>query len=350
MKSLNIHTFVLLACTLLCAKNSFAQKEGNVQQLKELPKSVAHITPEIESQIIAIVKPVKDKIEQLFKEDATGTYAAYAAEMEKISKVTNLKDKFAQLQQFQKKYYPFVKDTWAKAKINDADYQLKIKAVFPAKARETISFGDFLNFSMGGSYQKPAPPPPPPPAPTNICVNANSFFRGTFGMDGSVIGGTRVQVVPARPPSPAEIVAGSDAAILGFYRSQGWIRNTIAIPGQFPSDGKSLRATKSFNWTGMGTAFTILGCSWSTVAYTTNPDSDDFSIGGEIYSVVSPVTFIQMITKRTSKTEESVLSKTDINGIWFGITCYTSASSSIFLSYAHSNSSCGLTRWDICEQ
>lgn len=339
---------ILLLLSLLACTISYSQRDvmNAVTQLKELPKINAHITKEIEAQIIEIVKPVKERIEKLYNEDVSGNYASYSSEIEKLGKITDSKEKKSTAQNIQKKYYPFIKKIWDQAKIDEEMYKQKLISIFPDNVKETIRFGEFLNFTMGSSHQKPAPPP----APVNICVNANSLFRGTFGVEGGAIGGTRVQVAPANPPSPAEIVAGADAVILGFYRSEGWLHNTVTMPGTFPIDNKSLRATKSFDWHGRGIAYTVLGCAWSTVAYTTDANTTDFNVMGEIYTVVAPVTFIQIIEQNTSKTEESVIPKTDLKSVQFGITCYASASSSIFLSWGHATSSCALLKWDICEE
>jgi len=342
--------FSLLACTISYSQNDI---KNAVTQLKELPKIKAHITKEIEAQIIEIVKPVKDRIEKLYNEDVTGNYASYSSEIEKLGKITDSKEKKSMAQEIQKKYYPFIKKIWDQAKIDEAMCKQKLISIFPANVKETIRFGEFLNFTMGSSHQKPPPPPAPsskPEAPVNICANANSLFRGTFGVEGGAIGGTRVQVAPANPPSPAEIVAGADAAIIGIYKSEGWLHNTVTMPGTFPIDNKLLRATKRFDWRGSGIAFTLLGCAWSTVAYTTDANTTDFNVMGEIYTVVAPVTFIQIIDQTTSKTEESVIPKTDLKSVQFGITCYASASSSIFLSYGNAVSSCAIWQWDICEE
>ena len=342
--------FSLLACTI-----SYSQKDvkNAVTQLKQLPKIKAHITKEIEAQITEIVRPVKDQIEKLYNEDATGNYASYSSDIEKLSKITDSKEKISMAQKIKKRYYPFIKKIWDQAKIDEEMYKQKLINIFPANVKETIRFGEFLNFTMGSSYQKPPAPPPPAPspeAPVNICANANALFRGTFGVEGGAIGGTRVQVAPANPPSPAEIVAGADALILGFYKSEGWLHNTVTMPGTFPIDNKLLRSTKKFDWRGSGVAFTLLGCAWSTVAYTTDANTTDFTVSGEIYSVVAPVTFIQTIDQTASKTEESVLPKTDLKSVQFGITCYASASSSIFLSWGNATSSCAMWKWDICEE
>jgi hypothetical protein len=348
--SATLFFFSLLACTI-----SYSQRDVKIKvtQLKELPKTNTHITKEIEAQINEIVRPVKDRIEKLYNEDATGNYASYSSEIEKLSKITDGKEKRSMALKIQKKYYPFVKNIWDQAKIDEEMYKQKLISIFPANVKETIRFGEFLNFTMGSSYQKPPPPPPAPPAPEapkNICVNANSLFRGTFGVEGGAIGGTRVQVAPANPPSPAEIVAGADAAVLGFYKCEGWLHNTVTMPGTFPLDNKLLRSTKKFDWRGSGVAFTILGCAWATVAYTTDANTTDFNVSGEIYSVVAPVTFIQVIDQTASKTEESVIPKTDLKSVQFGITCYASASSSIFLSFGNATSSCAMWKWDICEE
>src|SRR5687768_1866052 len=104
--SVILFLFSLLACTI-----SYSQKDlkNGVTQLKELPKINAHITKEIEAQIIEIVKPVKDRIENLYKEDVTGNYASYSSEIEKLGKITESKEKMSMAQKIQKKYYPFIK-------------------------------------------------------------------------------------------------------------------------------------------------------------------------------------------------------------------------------------------------
>jgi hypothetical protein len=159
-----------------------------------------------------------------------------------------------------------------------------------------------------------------------------------------------VQVVRANPPSPAEIVTSTDAAILGIYRGQGWIRNTISIPANFPNNNKLIRIKKTFDWRGMATAYSVIGLSWATVAFSTNGSSTDFNNGGEIHTAVAPVTWLCILNKTVSRTEETVVSKTDLTGIQFGMTCYVQANSSVFLSYAHGNSFGALMKWELCEE
>ncbi len=347
-KQLILPTFLFIAFTFLLIEKTTAQK--GIEQLKELPKNKTHITKEIEAQITEVVKPVKEIVEKLLTEDASGNYGAYKDAINKVKEIKSTEEKNIRLQSIEKKFYPFFKKIWDNAKIDDNEYQQKLKNLFPAQIKETIRFTEFLNFTMGGGSEKPAPPPPPPPAPANICLNGHNFFRGTFGMDGGAIGATRVQVARANPPSPAEIVASADAAIVGTYRGQGWIRNTSSIPANFPSNNKSIRIKKTFDWRGSAMAFSIIGLSWATVAYSTNGNSTDFNNGGEIYSVVAPITFICPFSKTLSKVEETVVSKTDLSSIQFGITCYVQATSSLYLSYANARSSCALMKWELCEE
>ncbi|MBL0153878.1 MAG: hypothetical protein IPP93_10440 [Chitinophagaceae bacterium] len=180
MKSpFRLQAILFLFALLAIAVNTQGQKDPkrNITQVKELPLLKAHITKEIEGQIIEIVKPVKEKIETLYKEDNTGTYTAYATDMQKLGEIKDVKERMAYAKNIQKKYYSFVKKTWDQAKIDEGYYQQKLKNLFPGNVKETIRFGEFLNFTMGSSFQKPIPPPPPPPGPANICVNANLMFR-----------------------------------------------------------------------------------------------------------------------------------------------------------------------------
>ncbi len=349
--------FLFLLGALFLTMAVQAQKEKNVEQVKALPKSKQHITKEVETRLTELMLPVKQTLEKLLNEDATGNYKAYKDDIQRLDAITNSQDKVKHLEKMQKKYYAFIKNTWAQAKIDEAGYQQKIKNLFPADQKETIRFNEFLNFTMS-SPQKPtppAPPPPPPPPPAmppNICINANAnnFFRGSFGMDGGAIGSTHVVVAPANPPSPAEIVSVAGSGIVGFYRSQGWIRNTLSVPANFPSDYRVLRSTKRFDWLGMASAVTIAGVCWSTVAYTTTPNTPDFTDGGEMHTAVAPVIWFCTFTKRASKTEEKIFTKDNTTGYQFGITCYASATASIYLSYAHAHSAAAIWKWDICEE
>ncbi|MEQ1675642.1 MAG: hypothetical protein ABL876_03000 [Chitinophagaceae bacterium] len=345
--TINLSAVLVLFLLLTSSAKTYGQK---VTQLKELPETKLHITQEIEKQIVNTVKPVRDQVEKLMKEDQSGDFAAYSAAMEKAGNTKDFKQQTAQLKQIEKKFYPFVKRIWDMAKVDEASYKQKLKNLFPNNVKETIRFGEFLNFTMSSGSQKPAPPPAPPPAPANICVDANALFRGTFGTGGGAIGGTRVQVAPANPPSPAEIVASATTAVLGNYASQGWIHNTVSLPGTFPLDTRQLRSKKTFDWNGRGTAFTIIGCAWVTVAFTTDANSSDFSVGGEMHTAVAPVTFINGIDKAVSRTEESLIPKTDLKSAQFGITCFVNAKASLFLSFSTATSNCAMWRWEICEE
>jgi hypothetical protein len=343
---------LLLLLAMFSVTTLLAQREpsAKVQQVKELPKSKVHITKELEQKIIEVVRPVTEQLEKLVKEDLSGNFKSYTDEVGKLKSIKNNEELKKAFTQIQKKYYPFIKKLWDQAKIDDNMYQQKLRQLFPADQRETIRFTEFLNFTMGSPGQKPEfPPAPPPPAPKNICIDANTMFRGSFGIDGGGIGDVTVLVVPANPPSQAEIVVSAGCGVVGNYRGQGWLRNSASIPGTFPFDGKSLRCKKTFGWTGIASAVAALGLCWSTVAYSTT-GSTDFATGGEIYTAVAPVLWFCTINKRTSRMEETLIAKTDLPAAQFGITCYGQATSSVYLSYAHATSGAGVKPWEICEE
>jgi hypothetical protein len=349
--SINRFTMLLLLVTIPGLTALMAQREpgAKVQQVKELPKSKVHITKEIEKQIIEVVKPVTEQLDKLVKQDLSGNFKSYTDAIGKLKTITNAEELKNAYTQIQKKYYPFIKKLWDQAKIDEPLYQQKLRQLFPADQRETIRFSEFLNFTMGSSSQKDPPSPAPPQAPNNICIDANTMFRGSFGMDGGAIGDVRVQVVPANPPSQAECIVSAGCGIIGSYRGQGWLRNSASIPGTFPFDTKSLRCKKTFGWSGTASAVAALGLSWATVAYSTSPNAD-FAMGGEIYTATAPVLWFCTITKRTTKTEETLVAKTDLPTAQFGITCYGQATSSIYLSYANALSGAGIKPWEICEE
>lgn len=343
-----------LMLLLLHAGSLFAQKEPaqKIEQV-QLPKNTGHITPKIESQINELVKPVREQLEKLYNADKTGTYKSYVEEMKAISKISDLNKRRTSLKEFEKKYYPFVKKIWNTAAIDEAFYQQKLRGLFEPQIRETIRFSEFLNFSISsGSQALPPPPPAPPaPAPNNVCVDANKMFRGSRGVEESVIGGAGVAVLPANPPIPAQILAEADAALLGIYKAAGWLRNTVSIPGTFPIDAKMVRVKKTFDWVGWGAAFTLFGCSWSTVAFSTDTEDHQFNIRGQMHTVVSPVTFLLTIDKRVNTTiEELLIPKTDLRLIKSGMVCFAMASASLFLSYGNANSGGTILKWEICEE
>lgn len=344
-------TCCLLISSLLLSTLSHAQKTKNKNiEKEEMPAVKAHMTKELEEKIGEVVRPAKEQLEKLLNEDATGNFTKYKDDLRRLNELKNDDERKALFQKMQKSYYPFIKKIWDQAKIDEKEYQMKIKNLFPPDQREIIRFTEFLNFTMSSTNQKPAPPPPPPPAPANICVNANNLFRGSVGFDGGAIGSAEVIVAPANPPSPAEIVVSAGTGILGSYRGRGWIRNTATVPATFPSNYKVLRSKKTFDWNGYASAATILGVCWSTVAFSTSPDDNNFSVAGEIHTAVAPLLYMCVVNKKTSRTEEEVFTKNNTRGYQFGITCYGTSTASIYFSYSHALSAAAIWKWEICEE
>ncbi len=332
---LQVLAFMLIA--LCSSQQSIAQKErpvknGGVQDIK-LP-----FTKEMEEKVVAVVQPVKEKIEQLFKEDPSGNYAAYADEVRKLDQLKNIEEKKLQIQKIQKKYYPFIKMIWDQAKIDEKDYQQKLRDIFPPEMKETIRFTEFLNFSVSGSQKPAPPPPPPPPSPANICIDGATNFFSIQRVVQSAIGKANVHIVPNR------IQTNCVSEIAGHTQAQGFILSDIKIPGTFPSDNKKLRITKSYTWSGYATAITILGASFATMATSTDNFSNDVFI-----RCWAPVIFASSVSKNEVRTVQTLINKQFLLNIRFGLHTYCDTYAGAF-ALSISSSNCESLMWSVCEE
>jgi hypothetical protein len=295
-------------------------------------------TKEMEAKVAAVVEPVKNKIEQLFKEDQSGNYAAYAEEVRKAEQLKSPGEKNKAVQNILKKYYPFMKKIWDQAKIDEKDYQQKLKDIFPNEMKETIRFTEFLNFTVSGSTQKPAPPPAPPPAPANICIDAATKFFGLTDLTQTMIGKANAFVISTG------ITTDCVSEYAGHTQASGWFLSDIKIPGTFPSDNKNLRITKSYTWSGYATAITILGSSFATISTSTDNFSRDVFI-----RTWAPVVWGSTVTKNEVRTVQTVIKKQFLLNIRFGINAYCDTFAAAF-ALSVSESKCGNIMWSVCEE
>ncbi len=328
--SVKLLSIVIMLIALTSAQRSIAQK-GDVQNIK-LP-----FTKEMEDKVIAVVQPVKEKIEQLFKEDQSGNYTAYAEEVRKLKQMKSLDEQKSAIQQIQKKYYSFIKKTWDQAKIDENDYQQKLKNIFPPEMRETIRFTEFLNFSVSGN-QKPAPPPPPPPAPSKICVDASNTFFTTERTTKYVNSNESVMI------SNHFGTVSTGAAVAGYVNASGWILSNITIPGTFPSDNKLLRITKSYEWWAYATAFSVIGCAFATTSTSTENLTTDVFI-----RCWAPVTWFSTIEKNEVRTVQTLVNKRFMMNIRFGVNVYADSYGALAAGGVGGSSFNNLM-WSVCEE
>lgn len=315
-----------------------AQKEpvfpkGKSDQVA-LPK--IPITKEMENRVIETVAPVVQRLEKLLKADPGGTYTAYVADVEKLGRLSNRDEKDKMIRQIQRKYYPFIKQKWDEAKIDEAYYQARLREIFPPEMRETIQFTEFLNFSVSGNSSKPAPPPAP--APRNICIDAVKSFFTIQDKTRTLNANTSVLV------SNNLVTTGCGSAIAGHSFASGWILSDIRIPGSFPSDDKLLRITKNYRWSGSATAVSVLGCAFATISTST----DNFSTDAFVRTW-APVIFVSSVSRNEARLVQTLIKKQFLLNIRFGINCYSDCYSSV-ISGSVSDNMCDNLSWSVCEE
>jgi hypothetical protein len=154
-------SILLISCNdpLTPDDSLLAQKKTNNQNARsasddpyaldksEIGKIEFPITKAMEDAVVEIVQPVKDVVEKLLNEDNTGTYRAYKEDAERLIKSIDATEREELTKQIQEKYFEFFKEVWAKADVDEAAYQQKIKEVFPKEIQETKAYKRSRTFS-----------------------------------------------------------------------------------------------------------------------------------------------------------------------------------------------------------
>lgn len=324
---------LLTLIALLIVQIVVAQKENNEVQKIKLP-----FTKEMEEKVAATVEPVREQLEKLLNEDASGNYAAYKEDIRKADQLKSAEQKHKAVMNILKKYHPFIKETWNKAKIDEKYFQQKIKEIFPPEMKETIRFGEFLNFEVSGTSGKPSPPPPPPPAPSKICIDATTRFFGKKEITQTAL--AKATAVVVRNSIRTDCVS----EIAGHTQASGWILSDIKIPGSFPDDDKNLRITKNYLWNAFATAITILGSSFATISTSTDNFSSDVFI-----RTWAPVIFGSTISRNEARTVQTIVNKKFLLNIRFGVNAYCDTYAGAF-ALSISSSNCDNLVWSVCEE
>ncbi|MEN9547622.1 MAG: hypothetical protein RIR12_213 [Bacteroidota bacterium] len=312
-------------------------KRDNNLRKNEMAEWNISITKAMEDKVIEVVKPVKEKMEALLKEDRSGNFEAYSAEVLNLGKLKNIEEKNLALSKIQKKYYSFIKSAWQKAGIDESLYQQKLKNIFPPALRETIRFTEFLNFSISGQNTPPAPPPPPP-APSNLCIDALTHFFNLKDVTKTLNANADVLA------SQNYIRTGCGASIAGYTLATGAIISDLKIPGTFAGDDKMIRINKTYVWRANATAVSVLGCSFATIATTTESEAWDVFI-----RTWAPVIFISSVTKNEVKSVQTKVKKSTPVNIRFGVQVNSSCFAEIAAG-SFADSICDNLTWSECEE
>jgi len=299
-------------------------------------------TKDMENKLIEVVKPVRDQVEKLLKEDGSGRYQAYADEVGLVAKLKKPEEKMTAIKQIRSKYVDFIRKIWAAAKIDEPLYQSKIKNIFPPDIRETIQFGEFLTFTSSSKTRNHQPPPPPPPpsptSPTIKCIDGLSLFFGYSYVSPSLIAKGSSMVMGAN------LLTDAVAEVAGLCQSQGAVLSNINIPGTFPDDNKLLRVKKSYTWNAYAFAISVIGCSFTSISHATDNSNDR-----EFTRVWAPVIFISSINRNELVIDEMLIQKKFMQNIRYGMMAYCDAFSEL-ISSSTSGSNCFNITWNVCEE
>lgn len=306
----------------------------------EFPDNVLPFPEDFEKQVAEIVKPAQEALQAVLRKDETGTYKAYLEDIQKIKELKNAEEWSKALSRIKEQYYPFIKDAWEKAAIDEKEYQLKIRNLLPDNLKEHIEFApEFLGFTMKGETRKPDPAPAPP-APSLKCVDAKATIFEIPKIE-KVLGASAAAMLDqgrflfstASSFPPGGGASATDAAA-----------TNITIPGTFPDDDNLVRIKKEFDW--IGSAMAISG-GWLSVAETAYAshwwDWDHF------VKVVAPVIwYVEYRTTRSLSSEELVEKRFLLN-IRYGFSTLAAART-LPIAGATASSDITIRKWEICEE
>ncbi len=294
------------------------------------------VTLEMANRVAEIVKPLKEQSDRILKEDPSGQFKAYQADLKKMSGLKLLADRSVMAQKIRERYAKFFAEVWSSMKVDEKMYQEKIRAAFPAAVSERIRFKPYLNFSISIT-ENTAPPPPTPaaePMPENKCVDVCAIAAGEMnGSTGLIAGG-------AGSYGNCFIRTSSWGAAAGGNNIYGALKNNCTIPGTFPVDSRKLRVKKSYELKQEVNSFAVLGFGYAETRVTTHQTS-------AYLFVMSPVIFGAGESVAKTVNEEYVLEKADV------ARSVIRSSSNTFAYFISGNwcfSECNGIRWSICEE
>ncbi|MCH5718829.1 hypothetical protein [Niabella hibiscisoli] len=166
---------------------------------KDSVKSISPIPSKFFDEVTELLKPVQENLDQIFKKMNPGLYESYQKDIEKLSQITADGERSRFAHSMKEKYYPFLKEGWAAAQIDEKSYKEKITGLLPDELRKLIRFdADFLNFYFDmlrppqsntwlprmkdinqwdiDDHDDPTPPntPPPPPPAAGLKVQSTT--------------------------------------------------------------------------------------------------------------------------------------------------------------------------------
>ncbi len=328
---------------------------------KDSVKSISPIPSKFFDEVTELLKPVHENLDQIFKKMNPDLYESYQKDIEKLSQINDDAERSSFAHSMKEKYYPFLKEGWAAAQIDEKTYKEKITGLLPDELRKLIRFdADFLNFYFDmlrppqsntwlprmrdinqwdiDDHDDPTPPNTPPPPPCswvegtvyypNI-VNANRYIEKILCADADAYGVSANGV---------------------FARANTWpfwgrgLSNIDLISYNGPADNgcSKVKVRKTIYWEAALYAFTFYGhLTVSTAEY-----NSKFTAGN--ITAVAPLLWYHERKGKQTIIETYTIYKND-GRTRFGANLKATVSSEGIFSHGSSKASLSIPSWTLTE-
>ena len=338
-------------------RESFSKNPVALMGEKDSVTSISPIPQKFFDAVTELVKPLQEKLDAVYKEMNPSLYEAYQKDAGELSKLTSDAEKEKMLYNMKNSYYPFLKEGWVKAGINDAAYKEKITGLLPDDLRKLIRFDtDFLNFYFDLVRAPDATTwslrmrdrdridyddndDPVPPAPTCTWVEGKVYYPNIFGWH---------PYVQKFASTDAEAYSvGSNGVYTHANTYPLWGRGLASMDlmtNTTPDNNActKVRVRKTTKWSASLYAFCFYGhATVSTTEYNTG-----YTAG--YIAAVAPVIFYQERHPSSIITEQYTLYKGDSKIKFGGNSISTVASEGIF-SHGSSKSNLSISSWTITD-
>ncbi|MCD2421131.1 hypothetical protein LQ567_00035 [Niabella pedocola] len=320
-------------------------------------KSISPIPQKFFDAVTELVKPLQEQLDAVYKDMNPSLYEAYQKDASALSKLSSDAERAKVLYNMKSRYYPFLKEGWVKAGINDAAYKEKITGLLPDDLRKLIRFDpDFLNFYFDlvrapnattwslrmrdrDRIDYDEDDVPPPPVPTCTWVEGKVYYPNILGWH------PYVQKFAATDAEAYGVGANGVFTHANTYPLWGrGLASMDLITNTTPDNNAcaKVRVRKTTNWSASLYAFCFYGhATVSTTEYNTG-----YTAG--YIAAVAPVIFYQERHPSSIITEQYTLYKGDAKIKFGGNSISTVASEGIF-SHGSSKSNLSISSWTITD-
>jgi hypothetical protein len=319
------NTLLVVLCTALSLL-SFSQKEKG---------AVIRPTKEQMDKINSIAEPIRKKLEEKLSKDET--YARYQKDLRALTEMKNVEQRKAATKKIISNYESFFAGVWKNAGVDEKSYQTQIRSVFPAAMAEHITFQSNGGFSVNNPPPSTTPAPPPAPERGNICINDVC----SKGIIGEVVGDNYLISGGGGNYGKCYVKAHAWGAVAAGGSLSTVLKHRLAIPGDFPQDGRRLQVNLEYDVKLEATAFAVLGLSVASASVSSRKWENSHYM-----MIFSPIIFANSRIEQNTVTTSYILDKSNLADAQFNA---GSTVISAVISASWGNAEANISKWSICE-